>query len=267
MLGFPNAKINLGLFVTEKRADGYHTIETVMYPVKIKDSVEINDAAKTNITIIGSEIPGSSADNLCIKAYNLLANDFDLPPQHITLLKNIPIGAGLGGGSADAAAIINLTNLKFNLDLTVAQKSRYAAQLGADCPFFIENKPVFATGIGDIFEGIGLDLSIYQLVVVMPQVFVSTKNAYSLIKPLKTGVDLKAALSKPVDDWRHFVKNDFETAVFPEHPEIGALKHQMYEQGAIFSLMSGSGAAVYGLFKQKVELELPNNYRVFYDLS
>ena len=168
MLAFANAKINLGLYVTEKRSDGYHNLETVFYPVKINDVIEITDAGKTTCQIKGIDIPGSTADNICLKAYELLKKDFDLPTQQITLLKNIPVGAGVGGGSSDAAFLIKLLNDKFQLGLNTHQMEDYARQLGADCAFFINNKPVFAEGKGDEFSEIKIDLSGYKIVLVKP---------------------------------------------------------------------------------------------------
>ena len=191
MLSYPNAKINLGLHITEKRSDGYHNLETVFYPVNIRDTVEITDAEFTSCKIHGIDIPGDANDNLCIKAYQLVKKDFDIPSQEINLLKNIPVGAGLGGGSADCAFLIKLLNEKFDLDLSVETMENYARQLGADCAFFIENKPVYAFNKGDEFENCDVDLSAYFKVLVKPPVHVSTADAYALVKPQKPLQSLK----------------------------------------------------------------------------
>ena len=267
MLAFANAKINLGLHVVEKRTDGYHNLETVFYPVKLHDVVEITDAVETNCVIRGIELPGNATDNICLKAYQLLKRDFDLPPQQITLLKNIPVGAGLGGGSADAAFLIKLLNQKFELGLEDVQMESYAGKLGADCPFFIRNEPVYAEGIGDQFSAVHVDLSGYFMVLVKPPVHVSTADAYSGIKPMKSGTSLKDLISLPVTEWKQNLKNDFEDSVFVKFPEIGLLKDQLYAAGAIYASMSGSGSTVFGIFEKAIALpELEKDNQVFYNV-
>nr|WP_068892919.1 4-(cytidine 5'-diphospho)-2-C-methyl-D-erythritol kinase [Pedobacter panaciterrae] len=267
MLAFANAKINLGLYVTEKRPDGYHNLETVFYPVKINDVIEITDAGKTTCQIKGIDIPGSTEDNICLKAFELLKKDFDLPAQQITLLKNIPVGAGLGGGSSDAAFLIKLLNDKFQLGLNIQQMEDYARQLGADCAFFINNKPVFAEGKGDEFSDIKIDLSSYKIVLVKPPVHVSTADAYGGIIPNKSGVSLKDLIQLPLKDWKVNLKNDFETTVFLKYPEIAAVKQALYHEGAIFAAMSGSGSSVFAIFEDGVKLpELEKDNKVFYNV-
>jgi len=267
MLAFANAKINLGLHITEKRTDGYHNLETVFYPVKLYDVVELSDAAETHCVIAGVQVPGNPEDNICLKAYHLLGKDFDLPPQQITLLKNIPVGAGLGGGSADAAFVIKLLNDKFKLGLNSAAMQGYARQLGADCAFFIENKPVYAFGKGDEFSELQLDLSAYCLVLVKPDVHVSTAEAYAGVKPSIPGRSLKDLIHLPVEDWRLHVQNDFERSVFSKYPEIGQVKNVLYESGAVYAAMSGSGSCVFGIFENKVRLsELEKENRIFYNV-
>lgn len=267
MLAFANAKINLGLYVTEKRADGYHNLETVFYPVKINDVIEITDAEETTCQIKGIDIPGSTEDNICLKAFELLKKDFDLPAQQITLLKNIPVGAGLGGGSSDAAFLIKLLNDKFQLSLNTHQMEDYARQLGADCAFFINNKPVFAEGKGDEFREVKVDLSDYKVVLVKPPVHVSTADAYSGIVPHKSGVSLKELIQLPLKDWKPNLKNDFEKTVFLKYPEIAAVKQALYHEGAIFAAMSGSGSSVFAIFEDHVRLpELEKNNKVFYNI-
>ena len=267
MLSFPNAKINLGLNITEKRADGYHNLETVFFPINIHDSVEIIDGTSTSCKIHGIEIPGDSNDNLCIRAYNLLKKDFNLPPQEIHLLKNIPVGAGLGGGSADCAFLIKLLNSKFELGLSNVQMEDYARKLGADCAFFIQNKPVYAYNKGDEFEDYAVDLSIYYKVLVKPAIHVSTADAYAHVKPQKPLQSLKEILHLPATTWKNKVINDFENSVFVKYPEIHQIKTSLYDAGAVFSLMSGSGSSVFALFDHAVKLpELEKDNLVYYNI-
>ncbi|MGV3509521.1 MAG: 4-(cytidine 5'-diphospho)-2-C-methyl-D-erythritol kinase [Sphingobacteriaceae bacterium] len=268
MLIFPNAKINIGLNVISRRTDGYHNLETVFYPVKIKEALEIVEADELSFETSGIEIPGFANENLCLKAYKLLKADFDVPPVKIHLHKQIPIGAGLGGGSADAAFFIRLMNDKFNLQLDSLKMQNYARELGADCAFFIENKPVFAHGKGDEFESIALDLSDYYAVLVMPPVHVSTGEAYRGVVPGKPKSSLKELIQLPVEEWKSGIKNDFEESIFKNHSSIRGVKAALYEAGALYASMSGSGASVYGIFKSKTELpELEKGNQVFYNVS
>lgn len=265
MLAFANAKINLGLQVIRKRTDGYHDLETVFYPVRINDVIEINDAAVTSFVVSGIEIPGDAIDNLCMKAFNALKKDFDLPSQQITLLKNIPIGAGLGGGSSDAAFLVKLLNEKFRLKLSEQQMENYVRPLGADCPFFISNNPVYAEGIGDVFSPVEVDLSPYEIVVLKPDIHVSTADAYSGIVPSLPTKSVKELIHLPLKDWHATIFNDFEKTVFERHPQIKMLKEDLYQRGAIFALMSGSGSSVFGIFEKRPDLEdLKVNCQVFY---
>ncbi|MBC7566150.1 MAG: 4-(cytidine 5'-diphospho)-2-C-methyl-D-erythritol kinase [Pedobacter sp.] len=265
MLAFANAKINLGLQVTEKRADGYHNLETVFYPLKINDVVEITDAPVTSFVSSGISIPGDAADNLCLKAYHALKKDFDIPSQQITLLKNIPIGAGLGGGSSDAAFLVKLLNDKFSLGLSILEMEDYVRPLGADCAFFIRNKPVNAEGKGDEFSPVELNLSAYEIVLVQPHVQVSTADAYRGIIPSVPSSSVKDLIHLPLDDWKSYIFNDFETTIFKKYPQIEKVKRDLYHSGAIFALMSGSGSSVFGIFAGKVKLEaLERENKVFY---
>lgn len=267
MLSFPNAKINLGLNITEKRSDGYHNLETIFYPIRIKDAVEIVDAAKTSCKIYGIDIPGDANDNLCFKAYQLIRNDFEIPSQQINLLKNIPVGAGLGGGSADCAFVIKLINDKFNLGLSVNQMEDYARRLGADCAFFIENKPVYAFNKGDEFEKCEVDLSGWFIVLVKPPIHVSTADAYALVKPQKPLQSLKEIIHLSPTTWKDKVINDFEQSVFVKYPQIHQIKTSLYDAGATFALMSGSGSSVFAIFNEPVKLpELENNNLVYYNI-
>lgn len=267
MLTLANAKINLGLFLVEKRADGYHNLQTVFYPIKIYDVVELVDADETSMLIKGVDIPGDASDNICLKAFQTLQRDFNLPHQQIVLLKNIPVGAGLGGGSADAAFLIKLTNQKFELGLTDEQMESYARPLGADCAFFIKNKPVYAFAKGDEFEALSIDLSAYYLVLVKPPVHVSTAQAYSNINVKQPSTSLKDLIHLPLQDWQAHVFNDFEPSVFAKYPQIDEIKTKLYQAGAKFALMSGSGSSVFAIFEKEVKLpDLEKENLVFYDV-
>lgn len=267
MLTFANAKINLGLNLTAKRSDGYHNLETIFYPVKLYDVVELIDTAETSCIIKGIDIPGETDDNICLKAFKTLQTDFDLPHQQIILLKNIPVGAGLGGGSADAAFLIKLVNDKFNLGLSIEKMQDYARVLGADCAFFIENKPTFAFAKGDEFEDLQIDLSNQFMVLVKPPIHVSTAEAYSKVKVKEPTTSLKDLIHLPLSDWKANVLNDFEVSVFEKYPEIDEIKTKLYAAGATFALMSGSGSSVYAIFEKPVNLpELEKDNLVFYGI-
>jgi 4-diphosphocytidyl-2-C-methyl-D-erythritol kinase len=267
MLSFANAKINIGLNVTAKRADGYHEIETVFYPVKVQDVVELTDARELTCVVAGQTISGAMEDNLCYKAFRLIQADHAIPNQQITLLKNTPIGAGLGGGSSDAAHVIKLINDKYKLGLSVIEMEAYAARLGADCAFFIRNAPVYATGKGEVFAPLELDLSAYYLVLITPPIHVSTAEAYSGIKPNPDTEYLPDLMKLPVKDWAGRVKNDFEASVFEKYPEIRVLKERLYAEGALYAAMTGSGSSVYGIFDRAIRLpDLEVQNKVYYNV-
>jgi len=267
MLAFANAKINIGLNVTEKLPDGYHNIQTVFYPIRIHDVVEITDATATSCNVSGIDINGNPEDNICYKAFRLLQRDYNFPEQQITLLKQIPVGAGLGGGSSDAAHLIKIIDKKFNLGLSVSEMERYASALGADCAFFIENKPVYAYGRGDQFKSINLDLSAYNIVLVKPAIHVSTAEAYAGMQPQASEETLPELMKQPVDTWKGQVKNDFERMVFEKYPAIADVKQKVYAAGAKYAAMSGSGSSVFGIFDTTVALpELEENNKVYYNL-
>ena len=259
MIVYPNAKINIGLNVVEKRPDGYHDLETVYYPIGLQDILEIqeieNDAPACGyrLKVTGTLLDGSPEDNLVVRAVKLLKADFDLPPVSIGLYKHIPTGAGLGGGSADAAFTIKTLNERFKLGLNDLQMEEYCTRLGADCPFFIKNKPVFATGIGNVFHSLDINLQGKYLVLVKPDVFVSTKDAYAKVKVQHPERQLPELLAQPLETWKDSVLNDFEESVFVKYPEIAAIKDRMYDLGAAYSSMSGSGSSVFGIFNQPVE--------------
>ncbi len=265
MVLFPNAKINIGLQVLGRRPDGYHDLETVFYPLNIHDALEVVEADELQFFPSGLAIPDAGGENLCLKAYRLLRSAYDLPPVAIYLHKVIPIGAGLGGGSSDAAFMLKALDAKFSLGLGEAQLIAFASQLGADCAFFVRNTPVFATGIGNVFTDVALDLSAYRVVLAKPAIHVSTAEAYRLVESSAIGQGLAQAIAGPVSEWRDTIRNDFEAGLFRKYPEIGVLKDLFYEQGAIFAAMSGSGSSVYGLFEAPVALTgLPSGCSVFY---
>lgn len=248
MIVFPNAKINIGLNVVEKRPDGFHNIESIFYPVlELFDVLEVIVSDKLKFTSSGISIPGNNQDNLCLKAYHLIKTDFDVAPVHIHLHKVIPIGAGLGGGSSDAAFTLKVLNQLFELNLTDEQLINYARKLGSDCAFFIKNEPVYAFGKGDEFEPITLDLSKFDIKIEYPNIHVGTAEAYAGVKPKKSEINLKEVIQLPISEWRNKLKNDFEDSIFPNHPQIKALKEQFYSEGALYASMTGSGSAVFGL--------------------
>jgi 4-diphosphocytidyl-2-C-methyl-D-erythritol kinase len=265
MVSFPNAKINLGLHVVARRPDGYHNIESCFYPVGWTDVLEIIEAETLQFTSSGLPIPGEAAHNLCLKAYAALKKDFNLPPVHIHLHKVIPIGAGLGGGSADAAFAVKLLNDKFALGLTPERMEDYVRPLGSDCAFFIQNKPLYCYDKGDRFADIAVDLKGYWIGLVNPGIHVSTPEAYAGVTPGLPPVPLRDVLARPVAEWRGRLGNDFERTVFAKYPAIAAVKEKLYEAGALYASMSGSGATVYGIFAQPVPLRdyFPAGYTIW----
>lgn len=251
----PNCKINLGLHVVGKRPDGYHDLETIFLPVEsLRDELEITEGA-LSMQQNGITLDNAPEDNLCMKAWRLLHEEFGIPEVSIRLKKGIPFGAGLGGGSSDAAFTLKMLNEMFSLGLNNSQLEQYAVRLGADCAFFIKNKPAYATGIGDQLEPVELRMKDeeYRIVIEIPEgEHVSTKEAYSGLDLSRTKrnthCDLREAVKRPIDEWRNLIVNDFETSVFPAHPAIVALKEEMYRHGALYASMTGSGAAVFGIF-------------------
>lgn len=257
MILFPNCKINLGLNIILKRPDGFHDLETLFYPVSLHDALEIIPSADGVFEYhsTGLAIPGEVEQNLCIKAYRMLQQEYDLPDVKMHLHKVIPIGAGLGGGSSDGAFTIILLNQLFGLKLSTMQMENYARNLGSDCTFFIGQKPVYASGLGDRFTQCSIDLPGYHLVVVKPDVHVATADAYALLSPKQPASQLSQILSQPIGTWKAELVNDFEEAVFSKYPVIGEIKLKLYDAGAIYASMSGSGSAVYGLFKKIPQVE------------
>lgn len=268
MVVFPNCKINLGLHITGKRTDGYHELETVFYPIHFCDSLELISANTTSgynqkdilpieFSSSGLTIPGDPINNLCVKAYQILRADFpQLPSIKMHLHKVIPMGAGLGGGSADGAFALKLINEKYQLNISELQLINYAAQLGSDCPFFILNKPVFAIGRGEILESIDLDLSNYSFVLVHPGIHINTKWAFEQIKPAKPSLPLTELLSQPIETWKDSLYNDFEAPILAAYPEMNQIKNALYKDGAIYASMSGSGSSFFGIYPKQHKIEI-----------
>lgn len=253
MIVYPNAKINLGLNVVARRPDGYHDIETIFYPIPLQDALEVTDADAPSFRLAGQQLECAPEENLVMRALHLIEADVQLPPLDIYLYKHIPSGAGLGGGSADAAFMIRLLNERFELGLSDEAMQEKLATLGADCPFFVKNQPVFATGIGNIMTPIALELIGWNLVLVKPDIQVSTREAYAAITPRRPDMPLTEVVKRPIEEWQQLMTNDFEASVFPKHPEIAAIKDKLIDLGATYAAMSGSGSAVFGLFADPVE--------------
>lgn len=263
MIAFPIAKINLGLNVVERRSDGYHNLETVFYPVQVCDALELTtmstsfpSAVDCDIKVTNMEVDGDEQRNLVVRAYNLLKQDFpQMPRVHAHLWKGIPTQAGMGGGSSDCAYTIRLLNEMCALGLSEDQMIGYAARLGADCPFFILSRPAYAEGIGERLCPVALDLSDFFAGVVRPAIPVSTREAFSLIRPSRPAKCCRDVVMQPIETWRDELVNDFEQSVFALHPEIGDIKQRLYDLGAAYAAMSGSGSAVFGLFRNEIQLD------------
>jgi len=265
MICFPNAKINLGLNITEKRSDGFHNIETIFYPVNWCDALEIIEAKNStnefNLHLSGIPISGTRQDNLLYKAYQLLKQICSLPSIDVYLHKAIPMGAGLGGGSSDAAFFINLLCSQFQLPVNDNQRINIAKQLGSDCAFFLNNKPVFAEEKGDVFTAIDLNLSNYHIAVIYPNVHSNTKEAYSLVKPQQPNKSLLDVIKQPIETWKNDLLNDFEISIFNKYPVVEKIKTDLYNVGATYACMSGSGSSVFGIFKEEPQLKYLTEYK------
>lgn len=268
MVVFPNCKINLGLNIIAKRHDGFHDLETVFYPVPLKDALEIiipeqDLSTPVEFTMSGHAVDGNADDNICFKAYHLLKKEFPhIAGIKMHLHKAIPMGAGLGGGSADGAFTLKLLDKLFELNLSDEQLIHFALQLGSDCPFFIFNKPCFASGRGEIMNPVTIDLSSYKIILVNPGIHVNTGWAFSQINPTVPGISLSSTISQPIENWQELIKNDFEEPVFKHHPEIKSIKETLQAAGAVYSSMSGSGSTVFGFFKKETNTSFafPSGY-------
>lgn len=256
MVSFPPCKINLGLNVIRKRADGFHDLSTCFYPVPWTDVLEIVPSKDFTFSATGIPVPGPAADNLCVRAYELLKKDFHLKPVAIHLIKNVPIGAGLGGGSSDGAYALRILNEIFELSLSAERLREYAAMLGSDCAFFTENQPMMGGGRGEILSAIDVSLKGKFLIITKPEVQISTADAFSAIAPHEPAHDLRIVLENhPMSEWKDLLTNDFEKHLFTRFPVISALKQKLYAFGATYASMSGSGSAVFGLFEKETDLK------------
>ena len=257
VLTYSNAKINIGLNIVEKRSDGFHNIETVFFPINMRDAIEIADSKEDSpYTFSSSGIPINidAKDNIVVKAYELIRAKYNFPAQAIHLHKNIPFGAGLGGGSANAAYMIKLLNQKFNLGMSLEEMEDEVKKLGSDCAFFIKNKPAFAVEKGDKLNSIDLDLSGYHILLIKPDIHISTPEAYANMKPQKPEVSLKELIKQPIETWKSSIKNDFENSIFPKYSLLAEIKDDLYKEGAIYAAMSGSGSSMFGIFKNEPNL-------------
>jgi len=252
MIDFPYAKINIGLSVNKKRKDGFHEIETILMPVDLCDALEIveNSTEAFKYTTSGIKIDSEIKGHLCYKAWGKIKSHFSINGVQLHLHKNIPIGAGLGGGSSDAAFTLKMLNQFFELKIPKNELKAIVAEIGNDCPFFIDGKASYAFDKGQLLEQIDLDLKAYQILIVYPHISISTKWAYESITPRKKALPLTELIRKPIEAWRDLIKNDFEQVVFQKYPEIEIIKSKLYEKGAVYASLSGSGSAVYGLFKK-----------------
>jgi 4-diphosphocytidyl-2-C-methyl-D-erythritol kinase len=250
MIVFPNCKINLGLEILRKRPDGYHDLQTVFYPVNYTDILEFVEAPSFHFQSSGLPIASDSDSNLCVKAYQLLLRKFpDLPAISMHLHKQIPMGAGLGGGSSDGAFTLKALNKQFGTGLSEQDLIDMSLQLGSDCPFFMINRPVVASGRGEVMEPVEVSLAGYTIVMIHPGIHVSTKDAFAGIVPRDTGTELKKRILEPVEQWKNWLVNQFEATVGAKYPAITAIKNMLYNQGAVYASMSGSGSVVFGLFR------------------
>jgi 4-diphosphocytidyl-2-C-methyl-D-erythritol kinase len=250
MIAHPNPKINIGLYITEKRPDGFHNLETIFYPIenkKDKIEIELAEDAKTTLLVYPDNLTANPEENLCMKAYRLLEREYKVPFLTITLHKEIPTGAGLGGGSSDAAFVLKMVNEIAGLNLRNDELKNYAVRLGSDVPFFIENQPVFATGRGEITEPISLDLNHKTITIVKPPFSISTAEAYRNIIPKKSPINLREAIRQPVEMWKELIVNDFEEPLFKLYPKLAQIKQELYDAGSEYVSLSGSGSAIYAI--------------------
>jgi len=255
---FPNAKINVGLNVVERLPKGYHAIETIMIPIPLYDIIEVLPSQKVEWKQSGRQIKGIASDNLCIQALDMIAARYSIDKVYMHLHKRIPFGAGLGGGSADATFVIKALNELFALNLDINEQRNLASELGSDCAFFVENRPQLSTGRGEILRPIEIDLSGYTIVVIKPLISVNTAQAYANVYISGDRNRLHNDIQKPITEWKHCIKNDFEHSIFKRHPQLAQLKQDLYTQGAIYASMSGSGSAIFGIFQYPPQLSYRN---------
>lgn len=265
MILYPSAKINIGLNIVEKRSDGYHELETIMIPIPLFDILEIIPQEKSEWKQSGLLIDGNDENNLCIKAFRLIEAEYGIGNVYMHLRKQIPMGAGLGGGSADAAYVIKGLNELFHLNISIEKQQELSAQLGSDCPFFIEPSSQLATGRGEILKTIDFKLTGYHLVLIKPDIHVNTSQAYSGVHISGDKGKLERYIQLPVSEWKSYIKNDFEQHIFKLHPQLEIIKNTLYEKGALYASMSGSGSAMYGIFKENPGFDVNMNHPVIYN--
>lgn len=266
MVLFPNAKINVGLYITSKRADGFHELETCFFHIPWTDILEISPSEQFQFSSSGLAISGDIQSNLCYKAYQALSKDFQIPPVHIHLHKIIPMGAGLGGGSSDAAfTLMGLRDL-FEIPISNEQLIPYAQQLGSDCAFFLFQHAQFGKGKGDELSPITSTLEGYHVFLIYPNFGISTQEAYAQVKPQTPAHDLRKSILLPVEEWKNCISNDFELSLFPQYPILAQIKQELYDQGAVYAAMSGSGSTIFGLFKKEVDTKTWADFTCFQGL-
>tara|TARA_B100000508_G_C11465302_1_gene281488 strand:- start:1098 stop:1901 length:804 start_codon:yes stop_codon:yes gene_type:complete len=251
LISFPGCKINIGLNIVSKRNDGFHNLESVFYPINWTDVIELQPANETSVINHGNNLEIEKEENIVWKAVLILKQDFTIPEFDIHLLKNVPSGAGLGGGSANGSATLKLLNQELGLNISNNSLNEYAAKLGSDCPFFIQNKASFVTGRGEIIEPAALSLKNYWIYIIYPQIHISTALAFSNLKPKESDQQLESLDRLDISNWRNYVKNDFEESIFPEYPILKQLKNKMYNSGALYASMSGTGSSIYGIFDDR----------------
>ncbi len=264
MILFPSAKINLGLRVTAKRSDGFHNIESIFYPIPFSDVIELREASEFRLTVYGKPVPGELSENLLCKTWKLLYRHYNIPPVETSLLKNIPAGSGMGGGSADAIFFLKGLNDFFKLNITDEKLTDFATQLGSDCPFFVRNAPAFVTGRGEIIQPCNLDLSTLFLVLVIPEIYLPTSTLFSEIVPKTTETSALEIVRQPVKQWKQLLTNDFENIVFRNYPVLAKIKIELIDRGASYASMTGTGSALYGIFETKPEIEALYKYGTIY---
>lgn len=263
MVLFPGTKINLGLHITERRPDGFHHIETIFYPLSYSDILEVVPSGEFNFEVSGLPIPGKASENLVVKAWDLMRRSYGAGPVNVRLHKVVPPGSGLGGGSADAAAMVRVLNTLFKLELPDKELQQAASLLGSDCAFFINARPSLATGRGEVLTSFDFSLEGYAIALVLPDIPVSTAEAYRQCHPAERDVSLREIVQMPVDQWRGRLVNDFER--LPLIPaEIHDIKQQLYDAGALYAAMSGSGSAVFGIFEEKTALDSLQNGKLIW---
>jgi 4-diphosphocytidyl-2-C-methyl-D-erythritol kinase len=265
MIRFPTAKINIGLYITSKRSDGFHEIETIMHPIpQLHDALEFMESKELKLQVSGAIFDADMYKNLVVQAHQLLQKKYNIPNITIYLHKGIPHGAGLGGGSSDAAYMLQMLNSFYNLDMAISELEAYASELGSDCAFFINNKAALATGRGEVVQAVSLDLSAYKIALIKPNVSINTAAAYAQCKPMQREISLLDQIKMPINEWRKHITNDFENLSEETKIVIESIKTGLYNAGALFAAMSGSGTTVYGIFEEQIPLKVDKGSTLFW---